>query len=86
MTLAPNAIMVRFHDESHIKWFYYLFSSKIGYNLLLSISSATAISKFNKTDFKKLIIPIPPIQEQLRIVAKIEELFAVLDSIKVSLE
>lgn len=86
MTLAPNAIMVRFHDESHIKWFYYLFSSKIGYNLLLSISSATAISKFNKTDFKKLIIPIPPIQEQIRIVAKIEELFAVLDNIKESLE
>lgn len=34
----------------------------------------------------KLVVPLPPYQEQLRIVAKIEELFAVLDSIKESLE
>ena len=86
MTLAPNSIMVRFYEEAHIKWFYYLFSSKYGYNLLMSISSATAISKFNKTDFKKLSIPIPPLNEQKRIVAKIEELFAVLDEIQKSIE
>ncbi len=35
---------------------------------------------------KNQIIPLPPYQEQLRIVAKIEELFAVLDSIKESLD
>ena len=34
----------------------------------------------------KLIVPLPPYAEQLRIVAKIEELFSVLDSIKESLE
>ena len=34
----------------------------------------------------KIVVPLPPYQEQLRIVAKIEELFAVLDSIKESLE
>lgn len=34
----------------------------------------------------KSIIPIPPYQEQLRIVAKIEELFAVLDEIQKSIE
>ena len=34
----------------------------------------------------KLIVPLPPYAEQIRIVAKIEELFAVLDSIKESLE
>lgn len=35
---------------------------------------------------KNHIIPLPPLNEQKRIVAKIEELFAVLDSIKRSLE
>ena len=34
----------------------------------------------------KMVVPLPPYQEQLRIVAKIEELFAILDSIKESLE
>ena len=34
----------------------------------------------------KLVVPLPPINEQLRIVAKIEELFAVLDEIQKSIE
>ena len=34
------------------------------------------------SEYSKLSIPIPPYNEQLRIVAKIEELFAVLDGIK----
>ena len=38
------------------------------------------------SEYSKLPIPIPPYNEQLRIVSKIEELFAVLDSIKESLE
>lgn len=37
------------------------------------------------SEYSKIAIPLPPYQEQLRIVAKIEELFAVLDSIKESL-
>ena len=85
MTLAPNAIMVRFHHNEHQKWFYYLFQSSTGLDLLHSITSATAIGKFNKTDFKKLVIPIPPLSEQHRIVARIEELFAQLDKIEASL-
>lgn len=85
MTLAPNAIMVRFNEEEHKKWFYYLFLSNVGLELLKSIISATAVGKFNKTDFKKIAIPIPPINEQHRIVAKIEELFAQLDRIASSL-
>ena len=66
--------------------FYYLFLSTIGQNVLDSITSATAIEKFNKTDFKKLSIPIPPLAEQQRIVQKIETLFSVLDNIQEALE
>jgi type I restriction enzyme S subunit len=82
MTLAPNAIMIRFINDRHRDWIKYLFLSNIGYNLLKSISSATAISKFNKTDFKKLLIPIPPLSEQQRIVDKVEELFRQVDAIE----
>ena len=81
MSLAPNAIMVKTFSDEHIKWLFYLFSSDQGLQLLYSISSATAIRKFNKTSFKNLIIPLPPLAEQRRIVAKVEELFAVLDRI-----
>ena len=40
----------------------------------------------NKSQIESFLFPLPPIEEQLRIVTKIEELFAVLDSIKESLE
>ena len=37
------------------------------------------------SEYSKLAIPLPPYQEQLRIIAKIKELFGVLDGIKESL-
>lgn len=43
------------------------------------ISTATAQPAFNVTKFRKLPIPLPPLNEQHRIVAKIEELFSELD-------
>ena len=81
MSLAPNSIMVKPFYEKQIKWLYYLFSSDFGVNLLYSISSATAIRKFNKTSFKRLIIPIPPLAEQIRIVNQIEKIFSKIKGI-----
>ena len=82
MTLAPNSIMARFYFEEQKDWFYYLFLSLFGISLLHSISSATAQGKFNKTDFKQLIIPIPPLAEQHRIVKAVDELFEQIDIIE----
>ena len=74
MTLAPNAVMIRLDDECTKSWLYNVFSSPFGYDTLWSISSSTAQGKFNKTDFRKVLVPIPPIEEQNRIVTKIKEL------------
>lgn len=82
MTLAPNTVMIRFYWEDQRDWIYTLFCSTFGKALLNEISSSTAQGKFNKTDFKKLVIPLPPLAEQKRIVAKIEEVFAEIDKLK----
>ena len=82
MTLAPNTIMIRFVEDSQKDWVYILFLSKFGKNLLYDISGSTAQGKFNKTDFKELVIPIPPLREQQRIVNEIERWFAVIDALE----
>ena len=86
MTLASNSIMIKCYNELDYTFLYYFFLSSIGYELLLSITTGTAVLKFNKTDLKTLPLPIPPLAEQQRIVERIETLFAKLDEAKEKLQ
>ena len=63
---------------------YYLFQYLIAefYNR----SHGSGMVHITKNEFENTLAYLPPLKEQLRIVAKIEELFAVLDSIKESLK
>lgn len=65
MSLAPNAIMVKFkeNDDFYFHWLR-------GYNgqqMLKSIVTGSAQPKFNKTNFKEMLAPVPPIEEQRKI-------------------
>ena len=48
-------------------------------------SSAVTISIVNKSKMENIEVPLPPLEEQHRIVAKIEEIFVQLDTIEASL-
>ena len=72
MTLAPNSIMIKCFKDTHKKWLQYLFLSPFGQEQLRIISSSTAQGKFNKTDLRALQIPIPPLDEQERIISEVE--------------
>ena len=67
-------------------YLYYFCNSIYFIDELTADSSAITISIVNKSKLGKMFISLPPIKEQKRIVAKIEELFAVLDEIKESLD
>jgi type I restriction enzyme S subunit len=54
-----------------------------GLNAFMKGDNSPSINKSHIESFK---FPLPPYQEQLRIVAKIEELFGILDGIKEALE
>ena len=79
MTLAPNAIMLRLVDNSYRDFLYHFILSSQGYKELIEISSGTTMKKYNKTDLKNILLPVPPLEEQHRIVAKIEELLPYVD-------
>lgn len=72
MSLAPNAILVRTDNND---FYYQLFNSKIGQSKINDIVSQSAMPKFNKTDFKSIVIPAPlPIEQQ-----KIAECLSAMD-------
>ena len=79
MTLAPNSVMIRLTDERLRDYLYNFILSPQGFMALTSITSGTAMKKFNKTDLKTILIPVPPLEEQTRIVNKIEELQQYID-------
>ena len=77
------------NNHAHILFpkisFEYLLHSLNAVDYTLYAKGTTRL-KLTQKDMLNIPILVPPYQEQLRIVAKIEELFAVLDGIKESLE
>ena len=66
MSLAPNAVMLKTNNN---KFYFYWLNSKYGKNALSKIISKSAMPKFNKTGLRGIMIPVPPIDEQERIVS-----------------
>lgn len=65
--LGPNAIFVKSNSENN-KFLYYLFLSIYFQKELYKITSKTGQGKFNKTELKEILIPIPPLEIQEKIV------------------
>ena len=65
MSLAPNSIMLK--TKGNDDFYYYWFSSKNGQHSLKSIVTGSAQPKFNKTNFRDLEVPVPPIEIQNKI-------------------
>ncbi len=72
MSLAPNSIMVKFKGDNN--FYYYWLKSHFGQHMLHSIVTGSAQPKFNKTNFRDLQIPVPPLEEQVRIATILKSL------------
>ena len=62
------------------KFIFYQAQSPVFRRQLEKLATGTTVSIVNKRNFETILIPIPPLPEQLTIVAKIEELFSGLDN------
>ena len=72
MSLAPNSIMVKFNGNND--FYYYWLKSRFGQHMLKSIVTGSAQPKFNKTNFRDLQIPVPPLDEQESIASILKSL------------
>ena len=82
MTLAPNSVMIRVFNNESIMYLYYYLLSNQGYKELDDISTGSTMKKINKGDLKTILLAIPPLEEQIRIVERLNEIFGELDSVQ----
>lgn len=87
MSLAPNAIMVKFKGNED--FYYHWLRGHAGQHMLKSIVTGSAQPKFNKTNFKDMLVPVPPIEVQNKIaniLNSIEEKIALNSAINENLQ
>ena len=70
--LGPNALLVRSSKENN-RYLFHLFQSGQFQNELAKITSNTGQTKYNKTNLKKIRIPIPPLEIQEKIVQTLDK-------------
>lgn len=80
----PSAYLIRFRFSTHVSAdFYYLFlSSPYGQDMLGLSQRSIGVPNVNATSISYFPAPIPPLAEQLRIVAKVNELMTLVDQLE----
>lgn len=65
-----------------VKYIWLTMSSSYFYKFLCEKATGTAMPIINKNLWSSILLPIPPLEEQNRIVARVEELLALCDQLK----
>ena len=78
MSLAPNSITV--HFKGNDIFYYYWLRSKYGQHGIKSLITGSAQPKFNKTAFRQMLIPVPPLDVQNQIAGILSSLDAKIET------
>ena len=82
MSLGPNSILVRTPNND---FYYYWFNSIYGQNAMMKVVTPGAMPKFNKTGFKTITVPVPPLSEQQQIVDILDKFEASIQNLEAQL-
>lgn len=80
MSLAPNAILLKFTEPIINEYFSYVVKSTYGNKILNKTQGGSATAKFSKTDLRALVVPLPPLSEIIRIVSVLNNTLRIIDA------
>ena len=80
--IASSLVIVRLVGESDRLYLHNYFDSPLSYKQIQKYDNGTAQPNLSAADLGKFLIPLPPLAEQHRIVAKVDELMALCDQLK----
>lgn len=83
MSLAPNSIVIRTNNNN---FYYHWFSSYVAQKKIENITSKSAMPKFNKTELKKILAPLPPLAVQKEIVEILDTFTGMIANLQEELE
>lgn len=72
-------------DSMNLKYLAYLLASPFVYGQALDSTTGTAQPTIPLRPLRNFLVPVPPIEEQARIVAKVDDLMALCDGLKAQL-
>jgi len=84
-TLNPQLVVLKNIRCNNRFLYYYMASSDFSYNVADMIVG-TAVPTLSQKKLGAILIPLPPLAEQQRIVAKLDSLFARIEKLKASME
>ncbi len=76
---GTGAFFMHFYDGIYLPYFIYLYTSPFCQNYLLQQSVGGTMDNLNQKLLADFIFPLPPLAEQQRIVAKLEELLPIVE-------
>lgn len=89
VTIAPESgycsteiFPLKLYGGQEKRYLQYYLRSEYFVNYAISNSQGTKMPRLGSTFGKRALVPLPPLEEQKRIVAKIESLFAVVDQLE----
>jgi type I restriction enzyme S subunit len=72
-------------DQIEREYLYYLLSSPYVYEFFSKAAAGAVVQNLNVGKVRELVIPLPPLDEQHRIVDKVEQLMALVDELETQL-
>jgi type I restriction enzyme S subunit len=79
-------LVIRKNDKVENDYLYYVLKSPICYHQFSSLAKGSTVKNLNIQAVKKVVIPLPSLYEQQRIVARLDAIFGHLDVLKEKLD